>query len=135
RLYSSRHSVASLHLPAPNPSINLGTANHLCVFTPGWRNWQTQRTQNPPDFGPWGFDPPSRHQCASRVIARAWRLSNRDNVSICCAALHCQKHPRRNCLSLTLTLCLVKLARRRRSCHEIRLFPFCVRDPDFVTKL
>jgi hypothetical protein len=29
---------------------------------PGWRNWQTQRTQNPPGFGPWGFDPPSRHQ-------------------------------------------------------------------------
>jgi hypothetical protein len=28
---------------------------------PGWRNWQTQRTQNPPDFGPWGFDSPSRH--------------------------------------------------------------------------
>src|ERR1035438_8834728 len=31
-------------------------------FTPGWRNWQTQRTQNPPGFGPWGFDSPSRHQ-------------------------------------------------------------------------
>ncbi len=30
--------------------------------TPGWRNWQTQRTQNPPGFGPWGFDSPSRHQ-------------------------------------------------------------------------
>src|SRR6202050_3897408 len=29
---------------------------------PGWRNWQTQRTQNPPGFGPWGFDSPSRHQ-------------------------------------------------------------------------
>jgi hypothetical protein len=29
---------------------------------PGWRNWQTQRTQNPPIFGSWGFDPPSRHQ-------------------------------------------------------------------------
>jgi hypothetical protein len=24
----------------------------------GWRNWQTQRTQNPPGFGPWGFDSP-----------------------------------------------------------------------------
>jgi hypothetical protein len=21
-----------------------------------------KRTQNPPGFGPWGFDPPSRHQ-------------------------------------------------------------------------
>src|SRR4051812_42617500 len=29
--------------------------------SPGWRNWQTQRTQNPPGFGPWGFDPPFRH--------------------------------------------------------------------------
>ena len=29
---------------------------------PGWWNWQTQRTQNPPHFGAWGFDPPSRHQ-------------------------------------------------------------------------
>ena len=31
------------------------------IHEPGWRNWQTQRTQNPPGFGPWGFDPPSRH--------------------------------------------------------------------------
>src|SRR5256885_1465863 len=30
-------------------------------FKPGWRNWQTQRTQNPPTFGSWGFDSPSRH--------------------------------------------------------------------------
>ena len=37
-------------------------AERLERFTPGWRNWQTQRTQNPPDFGPWGFDSPSRHQ-------------------------------------------------------------------------
>jgi hypothetical protein len=28
---------------------------------PGWRNWQTQRTQNPPIARSWGFDPPSRH--------------------------------------------------------------------------
>src|ERR1700754_4400370 len=28
---------------------------------PGWRNWQTQRTQNPPRATSWGFDPPSRH--------------------------------------------------------------------------
>ena len=31
-------------------------------FQPGWRNWQTQRTQNPPRATSWGFDPPSRHQ-------------------------------------------------------------------------
>jgi hypothetical protein len=29
---------------------------------PGWRNWQTQRTQNPPRATSWGFDSPSRHQ-------------------------------------------------------------------------
>jgi hypothetical protein len=33
----------------------------LIDLEPGWRNWQTQRTQNPPTFGSWGFDPPSRH--------------------------------------------------------------------------
>ena len=32
------------------------------VSEPGWRNWQTQRTQNPPRATSWGFDPPSRHQ-------------------------------------------------------------------------
>jgi hypothetical protein len=36
----------------------------LCTHCaePGWRNWQTQRTQNPPRATSWGFDPPSRHQ-------------------------------------------------------------------------
>src|SRR5271155_2009809 len=38
---------------------------------PGWRNWQTHRTQNPPGFGPWGFDPPSRHQ-GSPAISWTW---------------------------------------------------------------
>jgi hypothetical protein len=33
-----------------------------CSAAPGWRNWQTQRTQNPPRATSWGFDPPSRHQ-------------------------------------------------------------------------
>src|SRR5882672_3497812 len=32
------------------------------ISSRGWRNWQTQRTQNPPTFGSWGFDSPSRHQ-------------------------------------------------------------------------
>ena len=41
----------------------LGVRVKLAVRpSPGWRNWQTQRTQNPPIFGSWGFDPPSRHQ-------------------------------------------------------------------------
>src|SRR5580698_8472870 len=37
-------------------------ASTAVISQPGWRNWQTQRTQNPPGFGPWGFEPPSRHQ-------------------------------------------------------------------------
>ena len=47
-------------------SINKNVLTCVCFFhlprEPGWRNWQTQRTQNPPGFGPWGFDSPSRHQ-------------------------------------------------------------------------
>ncbi len=35
---------------------------HVNGLWPGWRNWQTQRTQNPPRATSWGFDPPSRHQ-------------------------------------------------------------------------
>jgi hypothetical protein len=42
-----------------NPSCAHRARRHPA---PGWRNWQTQRTQNPPGFGPWGFDSPSRHQ-------------------------------------------------------------------------
>ena len=38
---------------------------------PGWRNWQTQRTQNPPRATSWGFDPPSRHQDNKRLI---WKM-------------------------------------------------------------
>jgi hypothetical protein len=41
---------------------------------PGWRNWQTQRTQNPPTFGSWGFDSPSRHQL-NHAASIAYRLS------------------------------------------------------------
>jgi hypothetical protein len=37
---------------------------------PGWRNWQTQRTQNPPIARSWGFDPPSRHQDNPNKINR-----------------------------------------------------------------
>jgi hypothetical protein len=40
-------------------NVSVGDSGFIA---PGWRNWQTQRTQNPPGFGPWGFDPPSRHQ-------------------------------------------------------------------------
>ena len=37
---------------------------------PGWRNWQTQRTQNPPTFGSWGFDSPSRHHTKTFGLMR-----------------------------------------------------------------
>ena len=41
----------------------LHAAGSSAAFTkPGWRNRQTQRTQNPPRATSWGFDPPSRHQ-------------------------------------------------------------------------
>src|SRR5579859_3398865 len=30
----------------------------LCLSWPGWRNWQTQRTQNPPRFTPRGGSTP-----------------------------------------------------------------------------
>ena len=40
---------------------------------PGWRNWQTQRTQNPPRATSWGFDPPSRHHDNKRLILN-WPL-------------------------------------------------------------
>ena len=33
----------------------------------GWRNRQTQRTQNPPEATPWGFDSPSEHQLISHL--------------------------------------------------------------------
>ena len=42
---------------------------------PGWRNWQTQRTQNPPIARSWGFDPPSRHQDYKRLISGPSRFT------------------------------------------------------------
>ena len=42
---------------------------------PGWRNWQTQRTQNPPTFGSWGFDSPSRHHLKPIEYAATWARS------------------------------------------------------------
>ena len=42
---------------------------------PGWRNWQTQRTQNPPRATSWGFDPPSRHQPNTGSIWQGCQIS------------------------------------------------------------
>jgi hypothetical protein len=35
---------------------------------PGWRNWQTQKTQNLPVARPWGFDSLSGHQNSSQIF-------------------------------------------------------------------
>jgi hypothetical protein len=55
----SKYEICSQH-----QSLRALVLLYLMFFQPkpGWRNWQTQRTQNPPGFGPWGFDSPSRHQ-------------------------------------------------------------------------
>ena len=36
--------------------------NQMNRGVPGWRNWQTRRTQNPVLAREWEFDPPSGHQ-------------------------------------------------------------------------
>jgi hypothetical protein len=61
---------------------------------PGWRNWQTQRTQNPPTFGSWGFDSPSRHHTRHSFLQRSkssiravHELSCSSGEGICCVDL------------------------------------------------
>ena len=59
-----------------------GKANYAALkqqlgAAPGWRNWQTQRTQNPPRATSWGFDPPSRHQQNKRLIRQMATHSER----------------------------------------------------------
>jgi hypothetical protein len=51
-----------LHLRAVGSRAGRGVTVAKRPTEPGWRNWQTQRTQNPPRATSWGFDPPSRHQ-------------------------------------------------------------------------
>ena len=50
---------------------------------PGWRNWQTQRTQNPPTFGSWGFDSPSRHHSVDNPLTevQSWFRSTASTPS------------------------------------------------------
>src|SRR5271167_4197093 len=62
---SSRGSCCDLTSGKPSKAIQL--LAHFCVLcsinyllSGIYRN--TKRTQNPPGFGPWGFDSPSRHQ-------------------------------------------------------------------------
>src|SRR5437899_12243215 len=52
---------------------------------PGCRNWQTQRTQNPPGFGPWGFNSPSRHQRFQRSYLHSLEKMNAPLVVHVCA--------------------------------------------------
>jgi hypothetical protein len=56
---SARLQFCSQRVQIPIPLLKPA---HLEFLKPGWRNWQTQRTQNPPTARSWGFDPPSRHQ-------------------------------------------------------------------------
>jgi hypothetical protein len=64
--------LATICLTARNESpeivVRLSKLNDL-RDVPGWRNWQTQRTQNPPIARSWGFDPPSRHQL-NQLVAK-----------------------------------------------------------------
>lgn len=56
-------SIANLRPQGCRARLTMAsTPDEAASHKPGWRNWQTQRTQNPPIFGSWGFDPPSRHQ-------------------------------------------------------------------------
>src|SRR5215472_3780615 len=48
---------AGARLQARNFSISLTVSMSYCP-APGWRNWQTQRTQNPPRFTPRGGSTP-----------------------------------------------------------------------------
>ena len=67
-------------VPAPGWQIAVSLCDTLGAplhARPGWRNWQTQRTQNPPSFGSWGFDPPSRHQTKASKFNRL-----RDPISV-----------------------------------------------------
>jgi hypothetical protein len=50
-----------LHLRAVGSRAGRGVTVAKRPTEPGWRNWQTQRTQNPSEATPWGFDSPSRH--------------------------------------------------------------------------
>jgi hypothetical protein len=58
----SEAAPAACSVPVASRSRLCDTLNADSHPAPGWRNWQTQRTQNPPIARSWGFDPPSRHQ-------------------------------------------------------------------------
>ena len=48
---------------------------------PGWRNWQTQRTQNPSKATSWGFKSPSRHHNKLLIFNNLKTMSGRPMAS------------------------------------------------------
>ena len=69
------HSYTLFVLGLQMLECNIGRKIKHFHEEPGWRNRQTQRTQNPPGFGPWGFDSPSRHQHLSLYRAMVYGAS------------------------------------------------------------
>src|SRR5277367_5953316 len=85
---------------------------HLQV-APGWRNWQTQRTQNPPGFGPWGFDSPSRHQRLTVVSVAYGSHEGLLRLAFPCENAHCNNTVGKlRCLKLSATLFVIPPALR-----------------------
>ena len=59
---------------------NTPATKRSCV--PGWRNWQTRRTQNPVLAREWEFDPPSgHHQDRPREYFMMWRHDLAEGVA------------------------------------------------------
>src|SRR5215204_4520677 len=74
--HSSRAFVGNKRGRRIDPSRRFlleGTGCAWCL--PGWRNWQTRRTQNPVPAREWEFDPPSGHHLAVQPLDRSLVLS------------------------------------------------------------
>src|SRR5215475_6629930 len=83
---------AGARLQPRNFLISLTVSMSYCP-APGWRNWQTQRTQNPPRFTPRGGSTPppgtkqvsSQTQSSSRPCSKQLpprRVADRDDCGI-----------------------------------------------------
>jgi hypothetical protein len=53
----------------------------ICALTCGWLQSCKDWTQNPPGFGPWGFDPPSRHQYNQQFIKYSANVAKEPKTS------------------------------------------------------
>src|SRR6266853_6645052 len=85
------HSFTFVALEDEGIEYKIGCKIKHLQVEPGWRNWQTQRTQNPPTFGSWGFDSPSRHHAvlqrtgfSSAARGWAWWLWVRGQSALFC---------------------------------------------------